>query len=208
MLDQEPSQNSTPILNKPDAGVSKPEQTFTRKVKSTTGRRPATPNRAGLTSSPKRKPNHDRLMRTNFTTRTRRNKSAFTLIEIVLVLAIIALLLGAAIFKLTGVFSSSQKQRVAQDLSTFKSALNVYRMNAQRFPSTEQGLKALVEKPTTGIIPKSYEPTMKGEQLDPWGNPYGYRYPGTHNKGEPDIWSFGPDMIDGTDDDIGNWEID
>ena len=146
-------------------------------------------------------------MRTNIANKERRGTAAFTLIEIVLVLAIIALLLGAAIFKLTGVFSSSQKQRVAQDLSTFKSALNVYRMNAQTFPSTEQGLNALVTKPTTGRIPKSYEPTMKAEQLDPWGNPYGYRYPPTKNKGEPDIWSFGPDMIDGTEDDIGNWEV-
>jgi hypothetical protein len=48
--------------------------------------------------------------------------------------------------------------------------------------------------------------TMKAEQFDPWGNPYGYRYPPSKNKGQPDIWSFGPDMIDGTEDDIGNWE--
>ena len=150
-------------------------------------------------------------MKTNFTIKGRRNNnSAFTLIEIVLVLAIIALLLGAAIFKLTGVFSSSQKQRVVQDFSAFKSALNVYRMNAGTFPSSEQGLNALVSKPTSGRVPKNYEPTLKSEQLDPWQNPYGYRFPGTHNKGEPDIWSFGPDMIDnnGEGDDIGNWETD
>lgn len=147
-------------------------------------------------------------MRTNLPKRGRRKKNgAFTLIEIVLVLAIIALLLGAAIFKLTGVFSSSQKQRVKQDLTTFKTALNIYRMNAQIFPSTEQGLNALVEKPTSGRIPSSYEASLKGEQLDPWGSPYGYRFPPTRNKGEPDIWSFGPDMIDGTEDDIGNWEL-
>jgi len=148
-------------------------------------------------------------MRTNLATQGRRlNRSAFTLIEIVLVLAIIALLLGAAIFKLTGVFSSSQKQRVVQDFSTFTSALNIYRMNAGTFPSTDQGLNALVSKPTTGRVPKSYEPTLKSEQLDPWQNPYGYRFPPQNNKGEPDIWSFGPDMIDGTEDDIGNWETD
>ena len=148
-------------------------------------------------------------MKTNFTIKGRRkNNSAFTLIEIVLVLAIIALLLGAAIFKLTGVFTSSQKQRVIQDFSAFGPALNVYRMNAGTFPSTEQGLNALVEKPTSGRIPKNYEPTLKGEQLDPWQTPYGYKFPGDHNKNDPDIWSFGPDMIDGTDDDIGNWETD
>ena len=148
-------------------------------------------------------------MRTTFAPQRRRpNINAFTLIEIVLVLAIIALLLGAAIFKLTGVFASSQRQRVVQDFSTFTSALNVYRMNAQTFPTTDQGLNALVENPTSGRIPKSYEPTLKSEQLDPWGMPYGYRYPPTKNKGEPDIWSFGPDMTDGTEDDIGNWNTD
>jgi general secretion pathway protein G len=148
-------------------------------------------------------------MKTNFANKRRQpNSSAFTLIEIVLVLAIIALLLGAAIFKLTGVFSSSQRQRVVQDFSTFTSALNVYRMNAGTFPSTDQGLNALVSKPTSGRVPKSYEPTLKSEQLDPWQNPYGYRFPPTQNKGEPDIWSFGPDMIDGTEDDINNWDTD
>ena len=148
-------------------------------------------------------------MKTNFTTKVRRKSNgAFTLIEIVLVLAIIALLLGAAIFKLTGVFSSGQKQRVKQDFSAFQGALGVYRLNAGVYPSTEQGLNALVTKPTSGRIPSSWEQSLKTEQLDPWQNPYGYRYPGTRNKSEPDIWSFGPDMIDnnGEGDDIGNWE--
>ena len=147
-------------------------------------------------------------MKTNLNTQARRKRGAFTLIEIVLVLAIIALLLGAAIFKLTGVFSSSQKQRVQQDFATFKTALNLYRMNGLTFPTSDQGLNALVEKPTSGRAPKSWEQTLKSEQLDPWGNPYGYRFPPSKNKGEPDIWSFGPDMIDGTEDDIGNWESD
>jgi len=148
-------------------------------------------------------------MRTNFANRRRRSSSAFTLIEIVLVLAIIALLLGAAIFKLTGVFTSSQKQRVRQDFSAFGPALNVYRMNSGGvFPTTEQGLNALVSKPTSGRIPKSWEQSLKGEQLDPWQNPYGYRNPPTRKNSEPDSWSFGPDMIDGTEDDIGNWELD
>ena len=145
-------------------------------------------------------------MRTNIHTKKRRNQNAFTLIEIVLVLAIIALLLGAAVFKLTGVFESGQKNRVRQDLSTFQSALNLYRMNAGTFPSSEQGLKALTDKPTSGRPPNSWEQTLKKEQVDPWQNPYGYRFPPQQNKNDPDVWSFGPDVIDGTEDDIGNWQ--
>jgi general secretion pathway protein G len=148
-------------------------------------------------------------MTTNFTSsRSRDRRAAFTLIEIVLVLAIIALLVGAGIFKLRGVVESGQKRRVDADLSSFQISLNLYRTDAGTFPTTEQGLKALVSKPTTGPVPKSYTPYMKGAQLDPWGLPYGYRFPPTKNKGEPDIWSFGPDMTDGTDDDMGNWEAD
>jgi len=145
-------------------------------------------------------------MTTNFSYKGRRHRgAAFTLIEIVLVLAIIALLVGAGIFKLSNVIGSGQKRRVDADLSAFKIALNLYRTDAGSFPTNEQGLDALVNKPSTGAA-KSWEPYMKGEQLDPWGLPYGYANPGKKNKNEPDIWSFGPDMTDGTDDDIGNWE--
>ena len=147
-------------------------------------------------------------MTTNFTFRKRRRGSAFTLIEIVLVLAIIALLVGAGIFKLRNVIGSGQNRRVDAYLSAFKIALNLYRTDAGSFPSNEQGLKALVEKPTSGTVARNWQPYMDSVQLDPWGMPYGYRFPPTKNSGEPDIWSFGPDMKDGTDDDIGNWEED
>ena len=84
---------------------------------------------------------------------------------------------------LGALLGDGHKKRVIADLQVFKTALNIYRINATTFPSTEQGLKALVEKPTVGRIPKSWEQTLKNQLLDPWGNPYGYRYPGTHNKG-------------------------
>jgi general secretion pathway protein G len=102
--------------------------------------------------------------------------------------------------------SLAKVRLVEQDFSLFESALNAYRLNAGTFPSPDQGLEALHEKPTTGRIPKAWEPSLKSERLDPWGLPYGYRFPPAKNRGEPDIWSFGPDMIDGTEDDIGNWE--
>lgn len=145
-------------------------------------------------------------MKTNLSTnRKRPNLVAFTLIEIVLVLAIIALLLGAAVYQLTGVFGTGQVGRVDADLKTFQTALMIYRTNSSTYPTTDQGLKALIEKPTTGRIPTKYMASLESEVLDPWGNPYGYRYPPTQNKGKPDIWSFGEDMEDGTADDITNW---
>ena len=147
-------------------------------------------------------------MKTNMTYKRKlRNAVAFTLIEIVLVLAIIALLLGAAVYQLTGVFGTGQAGRVDADLQTFRVALTIYHTNAGTYPSTEQGLNALVEKPTSGRIPRKWKASLEGEVLDPWGNPYGYRFPPTKNKGRPDIWSFGEDMQDGTEDDIGNWNL-
>ncbi len=97
-----------------------------------------------------------------------------------------------------------QKQ-LKTDFQIFRAALNVYRINAGTYPTTEQGLGALVKKPTVGRIPKRWEQTLKKPQLDPWGREYHYRFPPTHNKGEPDIWSAGKDGVDGTEDDVGNW---
>ena len=76
------------------------------------------------------------------------------------------------------------------------SALHVYEINTGRFPPTQQGLNVLVEKRLFKKIP-----------ADPWGKEYGYRFPGTHNKNEPDIFSAGPDGIEGTKDDIYSWDL-
>ncbi len=108
---------------------------------------------------------------------------------------------------LEGVLEEGQKRRVQADLSTYKVALHIYRMNADTYPSTEQGLAALVTKPTTGRIPRGWVPALMEEMLDPWGQPYGYRYPPQMNRTEPDIYSSGPDLIEGTEDDVGNWHM-
>ena len=107
--------------------------------------------------------------------------------------------------KLDSVMEAGQEKRVQADIAVFTIALNLYRQDSGTFPSTEQGLSALVRKPTSGSVPRSYTPYMKDDQLDPWGKPYGYRWPAQKNAGKPDIWSSGPDQIDGTEDDIGNW---
>ena len=86
--------------------------------------------------------------------------------------------------------------------------LEVYSMNVGSYPSSAEGLQALVTAPV-GKAARwrgPYIPSDKNEFLiDPWGNPYQYRYPGIHNKNSYDIWSKGPDGKDGTADDIGNW---
>ncbi len=145
-------------------------------------------------------------MRTNPTTRNRRAAGAFTLIEIMLVLAIIALLVGAGIYKLSGVMRTGEKTRVKTDLQALETALLNYKIAAGSFPTTEQGLASLITKPG-GV--RSWEgPYLKSEMRDPWGHEYGYRFPPTRqsDKSSPDIFSKGPDQQEGTDDDIGNWE--
>jgi general secretion pathway protein G len=103
--------------------------------------------------------------------------------------------------------AAAQRAHVERDLVTLRSALRVYYMTALTFPSTDQGLDALAKRPTRGRVPKGYKPILESERLDPWGNPYGYRFPPTRSKDVPDIWSFGADKIDATEDDFGNWDV-
>ena len=135
---------------------------------------------------------------------TRRSKaSGFTLIEIMLVLAIIALLMGVGIYKLAGVTDKGKMTRVKSDINTLMTALRSYEIGAGSFPTTNQGLRALVENP--GNV-RNWSASLDEPLYDPWQNEYGYRYPPTKNKGsKPDIFSRGPDGQEGTADDIGNW---
>jgi general secretion pathway protein G len=136
-------------------------------------------------------------------------RRGFTLIEILVVIAIISLLAGLTIANMGKVFGGSQvdvaKLMVTQSLKT---PLMTYRFQMGGYPSTEEGLGALMTAPGNKADrwrgPYLIEGT-KVPVLDPWGEPYQYRYPGTHNKDSYDLWSKGPDKTDGTDDDIGNW---
>jgi general secretion pathway protein G len=130
----------------------------------------------------------------------------FTLIEIMLVLAIIALLMGVGIWKLAGVTDRGKETRVKADLGALMTALVQYQITAGSYPSTEQGLAALVNKPA-GV--RNWSPALDEPMYDPWQNEYGYRYPPTKNRnGKPDIFSRGPDGLENSADDIGNWPTD
>lgn len=141
------------------------------------------------------------------TTQPRPSTSGFTLVEMVLVLGIVALLVGAGIVSLTGVLDSGKKTRSKGDLNTLTAALRAYEVDNMFLPTTEQGLAALLEKPTSRPAPANWTAKLKKPLLDGWGNPYHYRRPGTKDKGGFDVYSAGPDGIADSADDIGSWDL-
>lgn len=130
---------------------------------------------------------------------------AYTLVEIMLVLSIIVVLMSAGIYYLVGNLEVAKNTRVKSDLEALSTQLKVYQMENLNFPTTNQGLKALVEPPTTPPKPRNWIQLLKTEALiDPWGSPYQYLKPGKHNPSSFDLWSLGPEQKAG-DKNIGNW---
>jgi general secretion pathway protein G len=136
-----------------------------------------------------------------------RSTRAFTLLEILVVVGIIVLLFSLAVTNVTSIFSGSQKDIAKLFVQqSLQAPLNVYRIHMGDFPSTAEGLQALITAPANKAD-RWRGPYLQDNKLpvDPWGEPYQYRYPGTKNKSGFDLWSKGPDKADGTEDDIGNW---
>lgn len=133
---------------------------------------------------------------------------AFTMMELLVVLAILGLLAGLAITNVSGIFGGAQ-QSTAQIFvkESMKSPLFTYSLHMGGFPSTAEGLQALITAPGDKAD-RWHGPYVTDSKipLDPWGEPYQYAFPGTHNKAGYDLWSKGPDKASGTDDDIGNWD--
>lgn len=139
----------------------------------------------------------------------RRKQGGFTLIEIMVVIVILGILAALVVPRVMSRPDEARAVAAKQDINAMNQALKLYRLDNTRYPSTEQGLKALSEKPTAAPLPKNWKPGGYLERLpmDPWGNPYQYASPGTH--GEIDIWSLGADGEpggEGVDGDIGNWQ--
>jgi general secretion pathway protein G len=132
----------------------------------------------------------------------------FTLIEILVVMAIIGILLGVIAPKIIGRSDDAKLVKAKQDIVTLEGALDVYRLDNGDYPSTEQGLDALVNAPSIEPVPSNYKHGgyIKKLPKDPWGNSYQYLYPGVH--AEMDVYSYGPKGRVASADDknmIGNW---
>lgn len=139
-----------------------------------------------------------------------RRQRGFTLVEIMVVVVIIGILGALVVPKLLGRTGESRVTAARVDISTLMSALKLYKLDNQRYPTTEQGLQALIQKPTTGPAANGWKEGGYVERLpkDPWGNAYQYLSPGIHG-GEVEIMSYGADGQPGgtgEDADIGSWE--
>lgn len=138
----------------------------------------------------------------------RATRRGFTLLEILVVLAIIGLLAGLAITNVDKIFGGAQQSTAKLFVTqTLKTSLATYRIHMGNYPTTAEGLQALVTPPATKAD-RWNGPYIEGGKIpkDPWDEPYQYAFPGTHNKDSYDLWSKGPDKQSGTADDIGNWD--
>lgn len=134
--------------------------------------------------------------------RKKRN-AAFTLVELVIVLTIIALLAGSGVYLMMGLTEDAQVTRVETDIKNLQTALMAYeRNNYSRPPTQDQGLTALYEKPEPA--PQRWRQYLEEPMLDPWGQEYQYRFPAQLSKKRYDIYSLGADGAE-SEDDIGNW---
>jgi general secretion pathway protein G len=131
-----------------------------------------------------------------------RIKAGFTLLEMVIVLGIIAVLLGGSIALIGGLGEGAKLQRVEADFNAIGAALKTYKLNAGTYPTTQQGLKALVEKPSGSPVPRRWTQLSESVPKDPWGVDYIYRFPGKRIASEFELISKGKDMQEGTDDDF------
>jgi len=134
-----------------------------------------------------------------------RKKAGFTLVELVIVITIIAVLAGSGVYLIVGFVDDAKYQRVDSDLKALDLALKSYeRGNYFKPPTQDQGLRALVERPTGDPQPERWRPYLEEMMLDPWGLEYQYRFPAQKSTKKYDIFSFGEDGVE-SEDDVGNW---
>jgi general secretion pathway protein G len=138
--------------------------------------------------------------------RNRRSRG-FTLIELMVVLVIIGVLAALIVPNMLDRADDARVTAARTDVNNLMQALKLYKLDNLRYPTSEQGLQALVVKPTVGPIPSNWRPYLDKLPSDPWKAPYQYANPGL--KGEIDVYSFGADGAaggEGKNADIGSWQ--
>jgi general secretion pathway protein G len=131
----------------------------------------------------------------------------FTLIELMVVLVIIGILAALIVPNVLDRADDARTTAAKTDITNLNQALKLYKLDNQRYPGAEQGLQALIAKPTAGVAPTAWRPYLDKLPKDPWGNDYKYLNPGI--KGEVDILSLGADGVaggEGKNADIGSWQ--
>jgi general secretion pathway protein G len=140
-------------------------------------------------------------------TLSRARAAGFTLIEIMVVLVIIGVLAALIAPNVLDRASDAKVTAARTDVNNLMQALKLYKLDHQRFPTSEQGLESLVRKPSAGPVPPSWKPYLDKLPNDPWGRPYQYLNPGV--KGEIDVFSLGADGQpggEGHNADVGSWQ--
>jgi len=142
--------------------------------------------------------------------KTRSGQRGFTLLEVMVVVAILGILAALVVPSIISRPDDARIVAAKQDIASLMQALKLYRLDNQRYPSTEQGLQALVARPTTNPAAANWKAGGYVERLpkDPWGNPYQYLNPGV--RGEIDVFSLGADGApggEGNNADIGSWNL-
>ena len=132
----------------------------------------------------------------------------FSLIEVLVVVVIISILAAVVVPRIMDEPDRARVVRAEQDIQALVTALNLYRLDNATYPSTEQGLEALVERPSGEPQPRNYKAGgyLNELPIDPWGRPYQYLNPGLH--GDVDVWSLGANGLpggEGINAEIGNW---
>jgi len=140
----------------------------------------------------------------------RTNQHGFTLIEIMVVVVILGILAALVVPKIVSRPEQARLVKAKQDVLAIQDAMDLYKLDNGFYPSTDQGLQALVTPPTAPPVPQNYksEGYLQRVPMDPWGRPYHYLNPGVHNANGIDIFTYGPSgQPGGTGDNatIGNW---
>lgn len=147
-------------------------------------------------------------MKNSSSSPARSGQRGFTLIELMVVIVILGVLAALVVPRVLSRPDEARAVAARQDIATIMQALKLYRLDNRRYPSTEQGLHALVEPPNVGPRADGWKAYLERLPRDPWGTPYQYLNPGLH--GEIDVLSFGADGKAGgeaADADIGSWNL-